>query len=303
MKTIKNFKTLAILIITVALIATGCMNDTSYTGSKNVIEVKELSAVLGESGVVVIDARDAEEYAKGHLEGSINLPTGQLVSSYPVKASVLSKSAFENLLSAKGISNDSKVYIYDDAGGVYSSRVWWTFKLYGHEDVEVVNGGAKALVKEDLKMSLDVPKLPRTTYKAEKKDESLLASIEDVKVKVDSDSENVVLLDVRSASEFAEGSIPTAILIPHTENLYKDGTFKSSRTIELNYKDKEISKDDTVLVYCKSSFRAAQTMLLLEEAGYENVKLYDGAWIQWSESGLPINGAETAAPITAQDAS
>jgi thiosulfate/3-mercaptopyruvate sulfurtransferase len=303
MKTIKRFTILAVLIFSLTLTLTGCMNDTSYTGSSNVVEVTEVAAELGSDGVIVVDARDADVYAKGHLEGAINIPTGKLVSSYPVKASVLSKSAFEKLLGAKGISNDSKVYIYDDAGGVYSSRVWWTFKLYGHATVEVVNGGAKALVKEGLNVVVDVPELPKTTYTAAKKDMSLLASMEDVKVKAEDESNGAILLDVRSTAEFAEGSIPNAILFPHTENLYKDGTFKSASTIELNYKDKKINKEDTVLVYCKSSFRAAQTMLLLNEAGYENVKLYDGAWIQWSESGLPITGAETAAPITAQDAS
>ncbi len=92
-------------------------------------------------------------------------------------------------------------------------------------------------------------------------------------------------------------------MYPHTKNLYSDGTFKSARDTYLDYNDLGISKTEPVILYCKSSYRATQTLLLMEEAGYENVKVYDGAWLEWSTKDMPkAEKVETTTP-SSQDAS
>ena len=91
--------------------------------------------------------------------------------------------------------------------------------------------------------------------------------------------------------------------INYTENLYKDGAFKSKRTIELNYKDLGLNKDDEIILYCKSSFRATQTAALLMEAGFEKVKVYDGAWLEWQNQGMPKKESAPKVVPTEQDAS
>ncbi len=273
------------LVLTIVFALTAC-NVTEYEESNNIIEVSELKNLLSDSKTIVIDTRSEEDYSKGHLKGAINLPTSLLTIADPVNGVIAPQEVVEEVLSSHGISVDSNVYIYDNTGGVYASRVWWVLKVYGHETVKVINGGEEAILLGKLELSADKTTLDTTTYLAKAVDTSMIATIDDVKAVVDGNVE-ACILDVRSQAEFDEGAIPTAVLYPHTKNLYTDGTFKSARDIGLNYNDLGIKKDEEVILYCKSSFRATQTVILLKEAGYENVRIYDGAWLEWSVKDMP----------------
>lgn len=273
------------LIAVLLLGLVGC-NTTEFKDSDSIIEASELAALLDDSTTVIIDARSSDEYAKGHLIGSINLPPSELTISDPVSGTIAPKEQVEEVLGANGISENTTVLIYDNDGGVYSSRVWWVLKAYGHENVKVINNGQKAIVLEKLELTLEVPEVEATTYSASELDTSMIATIDDVLSVVEGNTE-ACIIDVRSLAEYDEGAIPGAILYPHTKNLYNDGTFKSARDTYLDYNDLGIKKDEPVILYCKTSFRATQTALLLQEAGYENVKVYDGAWMEWSTKDMP----------------
>lgn len=292
----------AVLVLVVALVVTGCVSQTTYEGASNIVEPKTVGEMMNGSTAVVIDARDPESYERGHLDGAINLPPSLLTISEPVGGLVTSKEAFESVMSENGITNDDTVMIYDDKGGVYASRVWWVMKLYGHEDVRVINQGARGLELEGLAMSAAAPERAASSYTAKDADPSMLASLEEVKAAANGES-TARIIDVRSRAEFDEGAIPSAKLYAHTENLYSDGSFKSGRTIELNYKDLGFKKDDEIILYCKSSFRATQTAALLVEAGYSNVKVYDGAWLEWQNQGMPSEEKTPEVAPTEQDAS
>jgi len=273
------------LIAVLLLSLVGC-NTTEFKESDRIIEASEIATLLDDSTTVIIDARSSDEYEKGHLVGSINLPASKLTISDPVSGTIAPKEQVEEVLGANGISEDTNVIIYDNSGGVYSSRVWWVFKVYGHENVRVINNGQAGIVLEKLELTLEVPEVEATTYTASDMDTSMIATIDNVKSVVDGNTE-ACIIDVRSLAEYDEGAIPGAVLYPHTKNLYSDGTFRSARDTYLNYNDLGIKKDETVILYCKSSFRATQTTLLLMEAGYENVKVYDGAWLEWSTKDMP----------------
>lgn len=301
----KKHKAVRILFLTLILMftLTACTVDTKYPGTQNVIEASQVGKeYLAGGKVIVIDAREAEAYAKGHLKGAINLTPAELSVGTPVPGLLAPKSQIESVLSAKGISNDSIIYVYDDNGGVYSGRVWWVLKVYGHENVMMVNGGSKALVKEKLELSADATVLPATTYVAEEADTSMIATFEEVKSLSETPVEGTILVDVRSQAEYDAGFIPTAVLYPHTRNLYSDGTLMSSRDLSLFYKDAGITKDETLILYCKTSFRATQAAALLQEAGYTKIKIYDGAWVEWEQKGN-IAGPDTPAPVGPSDGS
>jgi thiosulfate/3-mercaptopyruvate sulfurtransferase len=286
----------------VVLVFAGCASQTSYEGAKNFVEPLTVGEMMAQDNVVVIDARGAESYELGHLDGAINLPPSLLTVTEPVGGLVASKEAFEKVMNTHGIANEDTVFVYDDKGGVYSGRVWWVMKLYGHEDVRIINMGAKGLEKAGLPMSAAAVAPKDVNYVAKDADTAILASLDEV-TSVAEGTSDAKLLDVRSRAEFDEGAIPSAVLYPHTENLYSDGSFKSSRTIELNYKDKGFEKEDEIILYCKSSFRATQTAALLLEAGYTNVKVYDGAWLEWENQGMPSEEAAPNVVPTSQDAS
>lgn len=275
------------ILLTLGMIftLTGC-NVTTYSDSDYVIEVADLESLLSDSSTVVLDARSVEDYNKGHLVGAINLPPSMLTIGEPVNGTIAPKETVEEVLSAHGISNSSKVYIYDNSGGVYASRLWWVLKVYGHDVAKVINGGESEIVTSGMALTYDVPTIQTATYTAKDINNSWIATIDDVLSVVDGNTE-ACIIDVRSQAEYDEGAIPSAILYPHTKNLYTDGTFKSVRDIGLDYNDLGVEKEETIILYCKSSFRATQTQLLLFEAGYNNVKVYDGAWLEWSVKDMP----------------
>jgi thiosulfate/3-mercaptopyruvate sulfurtransferase len=283
---IKRVVTLA-LALTIIMTFVACKgNDvpTDYLSSNNVIEASQLNDLLSDSKTIVIDARSEEDYNKGHLKGAICLPAGELTTSEPVPGLIASKEQVEKVLSEHGISNDSHVYIYDNKNGIYASRIWWVLKVYGHEHVKVIDGGDAAIVEEMgvSNLTTEATKLTPTTYSAKEADLSIYASIDDILAVIENEDSKGRIIDVRSAAEHAEGTIPGAFLYPHTNNTNEDGTFKSPWEIYLDYEDKGFERSDEIYVFCKSSVRASQTLLLLQEAGYSNVKVYDGAWFEWS---------------------
>lgn len=301
MKVLTKNRGVLFVLIAMMIVVAGCAIDTSYTDATNIVEADQVIAEMGNSNVVIIDARDAEGYGKGHISGAINLPASLLNGDGPVKAMLADQEKVEAVLGAYGISNDSIVYVYDDSNGVYAGRVWWSLKVYGHENVKIVNGGAGALADAGAEGTKDLPKVEATSYSAKALDTSLYATIDDVQMAIEDDS--VTILDVRSRSEFDEGAIPTAILYSHSNNCYSDNTFKSAKDIYMNYNDLGLEREDSIILYCKSSFRATQTLALLQEAGFNNVKVYDGAWLEWQVKDMPAAEPETPAQPTTQDAS
>ena len=295
-------KMISVVLMLSLLVSLSACNKTDYTDSERVIEASALGKVMSDSNVVVIDARSKEDYDKGHLEGAMHLPPSKLTVSEPISGLIAQKEQVEEVLGTNGIANDTEVIVYDNAGGVYAGRVWWVLKAYGHENVKVVNNGEVAIFNAGLSLTLDVPSTEVTVYTAKELDTDMIASLEDVAAIADGSVKGCII-DVRSQAEYDEGAIPSAVLYPHTKNLYTDGTFRSARDIYLDYNDLGLSKEEPIILYCKSSFRATQTLLLMEEAGYNNVKVYDGAWLEWSTKDMPKEEkVETTVP-SSQDAS
>lgn len=302
----KNLKSNAILFMVFIMIMTlvSCGNDTSFDGQLNVVEATEVAEVyLTGENTFIIDARGVEAYDKGHLKNAICLSPSDLVVSKPVQATIAPKAKVERVLSEAGITNDSTIYIYDDNGGVSAGRVWWTLKVYGHENVKIINGGASELIALELELTTEIPDFPKSDYIAKDANEKMISGFDYVKTASENPESDVKIIDVRSIAEYEAGSIPGAKLYPHTNNLYKDGTFMSARDTYLFYNDKGFNRDDEIILYCKSSFRATQTLAILEEAGYVNVSIYDGAWLEWESLGGASNQPSEKAPITNQDGS
>jgi len=299
----KQTKKWLLSLVLVLLLGTlaACAGSTAYTDSQNIVEASALADLMAQEGVVVVDARAAEEFNKGHLKGAVNLSPDELNGQGTVAGMLGTPQQFNRVMSKSGISPESTVIVYDGNDGIFASRLWWAMKVFGHENVKVVNGGASAIVNAGLEISGDATQVNSASYNAKAQDSSLIATIDDVKDAVANGTATII--DVRTPAEFDEGAIPTAILYEHTQNLYSDGTFKSARDIYLNYKDLGLEKDAPILLYCKSSVRATQTMLLLKEAGYSNVKVYDGAWLEWSVSGEETTSPAGPVEATVQDAS
>lgn len=273
---------LFVMFITIIGSLMGCTALLQQEGAY-IISAKTAIKLLENNNVILIDAQKLDAFEKQHIKGAINISRKDIVINKPVPNMLLGKKAFENLMRENGISKNSVLIIYDNNKNMDASRLWWTLKVYGHQDTKVVSGGLKALIKAGAKIESGSETIKQTTsYTADELDTSLIATTEDVLKQVNRPRKNVKIIDVRSETEWAEGIIPGAILINFEKNNNENGTFKSVQNIKLKYRDLNVREDDTVILYCKSSIRAAQTLLALYNAGYSNVKLYDGAWLEWT---------------------
>ncbi len=279
-----------------AAVMTGCSSHTFVQGDPLILPTKELSAYVGQSQVVIVDTRTAEEYAAGHVTGAVNIPTDDIVINVPVKNMLTSKKKIEKVMGSNGISNDTLVLVYD-ANKMGASRMLWSLFMYGHQNVKVIDGGFDAIQSAGLQMTTDVPTPEPAVFTAQEPTRNWLATMDEVRKQAEQPDPNVILLDVRTLEEYAEkGKVPGSVMIPYETNFFTDGTFKTTQITRINYLEEKINPEDEIILYCQTSMRAAPVFVQLYEAGYRNIRIYDGAYLEWSSNSdnpieMPAGGA------------
>ena len=294
---------LMLLILTTMFAIVGCGASFEGESGEDIVSAKNAVKLIDKEDAVLIDAQKLNLYEKGHIEGAINISRADIVVEKPVANTLAPKEQIEKVLGNAGISKDTAVIIYDNNNNMDSARLWWTMKVYGHENIKVVSGGLEALVKEGLEKTTESTNVNTVEYVAQEKNTNMIATIDEVKAQVNDPIENVVLIDTRSQEEYDAGTIPSSMYIEYINNNYKDGTYKSVQDTRIMYLDEKINPEDTIIMYCKSSVRGAQTYLALHNAGYRNLKLFDGAWLEWTkDESLPIQKpVETKVKSNEQD--
>lgn len=291
-KKITIFSFLAVL----TALVTGCSSHTYVQGESLIVPTAELSGYAGQSGVVIVDTRSAEEYAAGHVRGAVNIPTGDIVINVPVKNMLTSKKKIEKVMGSNGISNETLVLAYD-GNKMGASRLLWTLFMYGHQKVKVIDGGFEGIQNAGIELTTDVPTPAEAVFTAGEPSANWSVTMEDVRNQVNNPDPHTVLLDVRSMEEYAEaGKVPTSIMVPYETNFFTDGTFKTTQITRINYLEEKIYPEDEIIIYCQTSMRAAPVFVQLYEAGYRNIRIYDGAYLEWSSNSdnpveMPAGGA------------
>lgn len=279
-----------------AAVITGCSSHTFVQGEPLILPTKELSAYVGQNQVVIVDTRTAEEYAAGHVTGAVNIPTEDIVINVPVKNMLTSKKKIEKVMGSNGISNDTLVLVYD-ANKMGASRMLWSLFMYGHQNVKVIDGGFDAIQNSGLQMTTEVPTPEPAVFTAQEPTRNWLATMDEVRKQAEQPDPHVILLDVRTLEEYAEkGKVPGSVMIPYETNFFTDGTFKTTRITRINYLEEKINPEDEIILYCQTSMRAAPVFVQLYEAGYRNIRIYDGAYLEWSSNSdnpieMPAGGA------------
>jgi thiosulfate/3-mercaptopyruvate sulfurtransferase len=305
MRVLRNMLLIPVLLS--VLLFVSCGPDFAGEGD-SIIEADEAIGMIGKDGVVLVDTQGANYYQMEHVSGAVNIARADIVVNEPYPNLVGTKSQIEKVLGSRGISNDATVLIYDTNKNMDSARLWWTMLAYGHspEKVKVVSGGMDALRAAGASVDSEKVLLSPVRYTAKNFDDSMIATLEEVKAQVNSPSEDTCIIDTRTDEEFAEGTIPGSLHYNFENNNFSDGTYRSVQQIRINYLELGVEPDDTVILFCKTSIRGAQTYLALYNAGYRNLKLYDGAWVEWSSKpSLPVQKPEeSGAPVpTVQDGS
>jgi thiosulfate/3-mercaptopyruvate sulfurtransferase len=277
--------------------------EQSYANPAALISTEWVAQHLNDPNVRLIEVDvDTTAYEQGHIPGAIGWNwTTQL--SDRVRRDILSKEAWERLLSEAGVTSDTQIVFYGDNNNWFAAYAYWLAKMYGHERVALMNGGRKKWELEGRAMTTEVRTYPPTNYRAKEPDLSLRAYARDVLEALGEPDE--VLVDVRSPAEFngeilappglpetaqRAGHIPGAQNVPWGQAVNEDGTFKSPEELRRLYEGKGVTPDKEVIAYCRIGERSSHTWFVLKELlGYPKVRNYDGSWTEWgSMIGVPI---------------
>ena len=304
-------KTLKILFVLLAftIILTGCEADISVPGEvgQDIITTDEALKMIEEEEVVVVDTQKSGDFEDQHLDGAVNIARNDITTFGPYPNMLADAAKVESSLGENGISNQTKVLIYDNNNNMDAARLWWTMLVYGHqtENMKVISGGLNALKAAGANFVSGDYEAETVEYTAAEKNEDLIAAKADLLAQANEPSDDVAILDVRTADEVGEGIIPGAIHVNYVDNNQDNGEFYPPSYIQRYYPDNEITPDKEVIMYCQTSIRAANSFIALHNAGYRDLKLYDGAWIEWSSDSSTPKGMLSGAPAepSSQDGS
>jgi thiosulfate/3-mercaptopyruvate sulfurtransferase len=268
------------------------LSHNNVDGSKNtsLTSPYHLNKIINDKNIKVIAVTSdgkLSEYIPNSILININ---DLLVTKNGVEGLLASKGTIEEVMSKKGITNDDHLIVYDNEGGIHATRLYWTLLVYGNKNVKVLDGGLNHWRNEGYSIVKQTKDISQTTnYEAkEKNEEDSIAYLYDIVESFVDD--NVVVLDVRSSEEYQKGHIPSSINIEWKKALNNDGTFKSVDELKQLYELEGITSDKEIIVHCTYGSRGSHTVFVLKELlGYENVRLYDGSWAEYSQSGLPID--------------
>lgn len=251
--------------------------------------------------IVEVDV-DTTAYEQGHLPGALSF-NWQTQLQDQVRRDIISKQDLEQLLSELGISNDHLIVLYGDNNNWFAAYAFWLLRLYGHERLALMDGGRKKWLAEGRPITTEVPRYPRTEYRAKEPDWSLRAFYSQVRESLG--RPDVALVDVRSPQEYTGeilappglmetaqrgGHIPGARNIPWSMAVREDGTFKSPDELRQLYEPQGVTPDKEVITYCRIGERSSHTWFVLKYLlGYPHVRNYDGSWTEWGNIiGAPI---------------
>ncbi|TKA08406.1 sulfurtransferase [Actinacidiphila oryziradicis] len=266
------------------------------------VDADWVQAHIDDPKVVIVEVdEDTSAYDKNHIKNAIRIDWKKDLQD-PVRRDFVDQAGFEKLLSGKGIANDDTVILYGGNNNWFAAYAYWYFKLYGHQDVKLLDGGRKKWELDSRDLVDEVSERPTTEYKAKAQDSSIRAFRDEVLAAIGS----LNLVDVRSPDEFSgkllapahlpqeqsqkPGHIPTSRNIPWSKNANDDGTFKSDDELKALYEDEGVDLSKDTIALCRIGERSSLTWFVLHELlNQPNVKNYDGSWTEYgSLVGVPI---------------
>jgi thiosulfate/3-mercaptopyruvate sulfurtransferase len=279
-------------------------NGDGYAHPHTLVDTAWVAAHREDGNVRLIEVDvDTSAYAGGHIPGAVGWDWRRDLQRHPVR-DIPSQDEWEALLSRSGIGNDDLVVLYGDNHNWFAAFAYWLFKLYGHGDVCLMNGGRAKWIEEGRQLVTEPPLVTASVYAAQPANLRLRAHREEVAAVVGRST--VALVDVRSPKEFSGellapenlpqegaqrgGHVPGASNIPWSTAVAADGTFRPAAELRAIYGEHGITPGRTTVTYCRIGERSAHTWYVLTELlGHPDVRNYDGSWTEWgSLIGSPI---------------
>ena len=230
-----------------------------------------------------------KEYSEGHIPGAIFLDIERFSKQNALLPhTMLTESEFEKEVRKLGIQNSDEIIVYDQNGFFSSSRVWFMFKLYGHKNIKILDGGFKKW-KENNSPSVIIPQNNSSKYKANFQKEMMTDKEYLKKHLLNS---NIQIIDARPRLRFEgkepeprknvrSGHIPGSINIPFTNLVTDSGQLKKKKKLKEIFSKHNLSKNQKIICMCGSGITACNVIFVLNVLGYNDVLLYDGSWSDW----------------------
>ncbi|SOC47848.1 thiosulfate/3-mercaptopyruvate sulfurtransferase [Blastococcus aggregatus] len=259
---------------------------------------------LADPAVVIVEVdEDSAAYYANHIPGAVALDWRTDLQD-PLRRDFVDRAAFEALLSAKGVTAEDTVILYGGNNNWFAAYAYWYFKVYGHRDVRLLDGGRKRWELDGRPLDTEPVSRPTTTYVAQDADPAIRAFRDEVVASIGSKT----IVDVRSPQEFSGeilapasfpqeqpqvgGHVPTSVNVPWSKAAAEDGTFRSDEELRALYTGAgvDLSGQQDTIVYCRVGERSAHTWFVLRELlDQPQVKNYDGSWVEYgSLVGVPI---------------
>ena len=274
-----------------------------YAHPEVLVSAEWLEANLNTEGLVIVESdEDVLLYETGHIPGAVKIDWHTELNQ-PVVRDYLDGEDFAKLLSSKGIHRDSTVVIYGDKTNWWAAYALWVFKLFGHADVRLLDGGRDTWIAEGRALTREETVVTPSEYPVVDRDDSKYRAFRDDVFKHFGNP----LIDVRSPEEYSGerthmpaypeegalrgGHIPSAASVPWSKAAGENGVFRSRAELEAIYLDGAGLKPGAdVIAYCRIGERSSHTWFVLNYLlGFENVRNYDGSWTEWgSLVGAPI---------------
>lgn len=253
------------------------------------ITAKDFGAELkSNKSMIVIDVQAPDVYAKQHIQGAINIPHKSLYKTGPIEGQFLEPAELAAIFSKKGVSNTSKIVLYDDGSQKYNSRVWWVLKYLGATDVLLLHKDMAQMEAARIPLTSSPVTLKAATFTPVVNAEM---NIDMATLKSLIENPKVLLLDAREKDEYegmdqakkSKGHLPGAVFMNYKEVLTPTGAYKSKEEILAIAAQCGVAPEKEVIVYCQTGIKASVLFIAFEEiAGLRNIKLYAGAYAEWA---------------------
>jgi thiosulfate/3-mercaptopyruvate sulfurtransferase len=241
-------------------------------------------------------------YDTGHIKTAIKLDWHTELN-HPLRRDYLEPQQFAELMKTKGIDRENTVVIYGDRSNWWATYAFWVFKLFGHEDVRIMDGGRTLWISEGRELTADKPEPKTSNYPVVERNDSEIRAYRDEVLS----NLGKPLIDVRSNPEYTGerlhmadfpnegatvgGHIPTAVNIPWSTAAAADEAFLPRQELEtLYFENTQFDSTDDFIAYCRIGERSSHTWFVLKYLlGVKNVKNYDGSWTEWGNLvGVPV---------------
>lgn len=279
----------------------------TYANPEALVSTEALAGQLSAPDLRVVDAtwfmkmqgRDArQEYQAEHIPGAVFFDIDEIADTgNPLPHMLPPPEKFSSKVRRLGLGNGNRIVVYDNNGGAASARVWWMFRLFGHKDVSVLDGGF-AKWKVEGRPVEDLPPMPRERHFMSRINTFLVRDAEQLKANIASGREQVI--DARSPGRFAgtdpepwpvakSGHIPGSVNVPYLDLLNGDKTFRNGPELAARFAQAGIDLGKPVVTSCGSGVTACIVALALHLIGHDQVAVYDGSWAEWgSRDDTPV---------------